>query len=441
MLETKQIKKSGKLHIYFFVLLTMMCVSGCMSTSGEKPVITTINIVDRNGLSETINTPDRLEKYEQVDFLQPQPYQKVLRVYGRDAEGNVCSYLTSYHPNGQAKQYLEVINSRAFGKYYEWHTNGKRKLEANVIGGAAEINPSAQTTWLFDGTNTVWDEEGNLVAVLKYAKGVLEGDSTYYHPNGKVWKNVPYVDDKIEGMVEIFLHDGTLLQRTAYVKGIQDGCAMRYWDKDRVASEEHYSQGLMQSARYYDLQNNLVTEINNGNGYRALFGKQGVAELHEYHQGIPEGEVKIFDTRELLVKFYHVKNGLKHGEEIEYYEEPHFVDKATAKPKPKISLNWCDGVIQGIVKTWYRNGQLESRREMSSNDKHGVLTAWYQEGSMMMIEEYDHGKLIKGEYYPKGEKRPVSIIAEGKGTATIFDSNGNFLKKVLYMQSKPIDGS
>lgn len=426
------------MYKYLGLILLLFC-SACMSKVEEKPTMTTINVVDRNGLSETINSADRLQQYENVDFLQPQPYQKVLRVYGRDAAGNVNSYLTSYHANGQPKQYLEIVNSRAFGDYREWHANGTLRVEAHVIGGTAEFNNSAETSWLFDGTNSVWDEEGNMVAVLNYSKGILQGDSTYYHTNGKIWKKIPYVDDQIEGVLEVFLNDGTLLQRTAYVKGVHDGCSTRYWNKDQIASEEHFNNGLLQTARYYNLKGVLVTEINNGNGYRTLFGKQDVAEIHEYYHGVPKGEVKIFDTRQLLVKVYHVKNGLKHGEEIEYFEEPPFVKKEAVQLRPKMSLNWYEGKIQGVTKTWYRNGQLESQREMSSNEKHGVLTAWYQEGSMMMIEEYEHGKLLKGEYYQKGDRRPVSFIADGKGTATFFDPSGNFLKKVLYAQSRPMD--
>ena len=91
------------------------------------PVLTSINIVDRNGLTETINNPERLDKYGCVDFLQPQSYQKVLRIYSRDAEGNVPACITSYHSNGYPHQYLEVVNSRACGAYQEWYPNGSKK--------------------------------------------------------------------------------------------------------------------------------------------------------------------------------------------------------------------------------------------------------------------------------------------------------------------------
>ena len=97
--------------------------------------LTSINLVDKNGLSETISTQDRLKEYERVNFLSNQPYAKVLRVYARDHLGNTRTFLNTYHPNGQPKQYLKAVNNRAYGQYREWHPEGVLKLEAFVISG------------------------------------------------------------------------------------------------------------------------------------------------------------------------------------------------------------------------------------------------------------------------------------------------------------------
>ncbi|MBA2727695.1 MAG: hypothetical protein H0U49_05930, partial [Parachlamydiaceae bacterium] len=65
------------------------------------------------------------------------------------------------------------------------------------------------------------------------------------------------------------------------------------------------------------------------------------------------------------------------------------------------------------------------------------LTAWYADGNMMLIEEYDHDKLLKGEYYKKGDRFPVSTVLDGKGIVTFFDADGILLKKVNYRNGKP----
>ena len=226
-----------------FIFL-LLCGAGCARTTSE-PSLVSINIIDRNGLSETISTPDRLNQYANVDFLSNQPYQKVLRVYGRDCEGNITACITSYHPNGHIRQYLDVVNNRAFGAYREWHENGVLKLETHIIGGDADINTTAEKSWLFEGCSQVWDEEGRQVAQIQYENGELEGTSVYYHPNSTIWKLIPYHLGQIEGNSKIFLEDGTLLQETEFCTGVKEGPSRRYWDGEQLAADECYETGLL----------------------------------------------------------------------------------------------------------------------------------------------------------------------------------------------------
>lgn len=398
------------------------------------PQLTSINIIDRNGFSETISLSDRLKNYEDVDFLSSLPYQKVLRIYGQEGLGDVLSYITSYYPNGQPQQYLEVVNGRACGCYKEWHSNGILKAEACVIGGEADITPNAIRSWLFDGLNRAWNDQGILLAEIIYEKGVLEGISTYYHECGTIWKTEPYCRGVLEGTVEIFRTNGEMLQTVQYSQGVKHGPSIRYWAPGVIAADEQFHSGLLVSGAYFDIKGEKISEIINGCGSRAIFGKSAIAELQEYRQGEQDGEIRLFNGGGQLVAVYNTKNGLKHGLETLYYEGV-FVEK----PIPKLSLGWVEGKVQGIAKTWYPDGTLESQREISNNSKNGLLTAWYKDGSIMLIEEYERDKLIKGDYFRKNEKIPVSRVIQGKGTATLFDADGNYTRKVNYYNNRPVD--
>jgi antitoxin component YwqK of YwqJK toxin-antitoxin module len=424
-------------RLFSFLILTYFLVTtqSCIPQKNQDEKLMSINLIDREGLSETISNDERLKKYEAIDFLSSQPYQKVLRVYNRNACGEMPAYVTSYHANGQLKQYLEIVNGRAFGTYREWYSNSNLKVQATIIGGEADITMAAEKTWLFDGLSQAWDEDGNLEAQIPYERGVLQGVSTYYHPNGTIWKTVPFVNDQIQGLYSIYLNDESLLSTAEYKNGVQQGAAIRYWKNDLIASEETYCDGLLMQGKYYDPCKELVSEVNDGSGFRALFSRTGVAELQEYRHGSLEGEVRLFDSKGLLMRIYHIKKALKNGEEIDFYKK---IDRS-GKRLPKISVNWVDDKIQGLVKTWYENGSQESQREMSNNSKNGLATAWYQDGSLMLIEEYDRDKIVRGEYYKKGEKIPVSLINAGKGTATLYDPDGNFLRKISYINGIPLD--
>lgn len=424
------------LIIFTLLLLLSACAAQkqCVEYEPPPPILVSINIIDRNGMSETINTLERLQQYANVDFLSPQPYQKVLRVFARDMEGNISSYITSYHENGYPRQYLEVVNSRAYGAYQEWHSNGVQKIDAHIIGGNADIVEGAERTWIFDGCCNVWDENGRQVASIPYAAGQLEGESVYYHQNGTVWKNIPYHKNKIDGVMNILQEDGTPFQHTCYQNGLKEGESTRYWNAFQIAAEENYYDGFLAFGRYYDLNGDCIAQIDEGKGLRAIFSKDCLCELHEYHNGVLDGKIQVFDKYGRIVKSYHMKNDVKQGEEICYYDAPRI--KKTLSPK--ISMNWYDGKMQGVVKTWYENGQQESQKEMSNNKKNGHSTIWYDDGSLMMIEEYNIDKLVKGEYYVKGERISVSDVIDGKGTATIFAPDGTFQRKVVYLNGKPV---
>jgi antitoxin component YwqK of YwqJK toxin-antitoxin module len=399
----------------------------------DPPCLTGISLVDRNGLSETINNAERLEQYVTVDFLTPQPYQKVLCIFSRDMRGNIPAKIYSYHPNGSLRQYLEILNGRASGTYREWHPNGTLKISARIMEGVGDLVEEAQRSWIFDGLCEAWDEKGVLIAQLPYNKGLQEGVVRYYFPDGSLHKQIPCVSNQAEGVMEIYCQNGALLQSSSYHEGKLDGPSTRFWEGMKIATEEEYSDGLLLRGRYYDSNGTCIAQVDEGNGMRAIFGKKALAELHEYHYGVLDGKVQQFDEKGRLYKSYHVKNGCKHGEEVVYY----CLNRLQLQPLPKLSVSWYEGKIQGIVKTWYDNGTQESQKEWSNNKKNGHNTAWYRDGSLMMIEEYEQDILVRGEYYDKEEKVPVSTVEEGEGLATLFDAEGNFVQKVHYLHGTP----
>lgn len=421
-----------------YLLAHLFLFSGCyrmypLIMTDPTPKLVSINIIDRNGLTEIVSSKDRLEQYENVNFLEPQPYQKVLRVYSRDSQGNIRAFITSYHPNGLPKQYLEVMNSRAHGAYREWHPNGTLRIDAYVVNGTADIVNDAEQTWAFDGECIVQNDKGEKEASFFYDKGDLEGIATYYHPNGMPWKLIPYHQNKIEGSLKTYLENGELLQQIDYCNGVREGASLRYWEDGKLSTEEFYSEGFLAKGRYYDPSGALISQVDEGNGYRALFSKDALCELQQCKGGVLEGEVKIFDERNRLASLFHIKEGLKHGEEICYYTHT----SPFQKHIPKILLTWYEGKIQGTVKTWYDNGVQESQKEMSNNKKNGHSTVWYRNGNLMMIEEYESEKLIKGEYYSKDEKLLVGEVRHGKGTSVIFDAEGTLLRKINYENGMP----
>lgn len=425
------------LRIILSILFFLIVVFGCAAKPRgySQPKLASITLVDNDGMTETISNPDRLKKYNCIDFLCPQQYQKVLRVYTRNEYGDVPACVTCYHPNGQIRNYLDVYNGRAYGYFREWHKNGNQKVEALVIGGEADLTKDAKKTWLFDGVSHVWDDEGRIMAEVPYSKGELQGVSVTYHENGSVWKKTPFNKNVPHGMSEIYRENGELLQSINYIQGKREGASYKYWECEKISSDEIFECDKLITGRYYDRSGTLVSKIDRGNGFRSIFGKEGLVELHEYRGGILEGEIRIFARDMRLAKTYYLKNGVKHGDEIHYFEKL----SSDGKPIPKLSMNWKEGKLQGIVKSWYDTGAIESHREVSNNKKSGVSRAWYKDGTLMMIEEYDQNKLVRGEYFKIGDKTPTTKVVFGRGVATLFDGDGLFIRKIPYQNGYPTD--
>lgn len=420
------------LNAILFLGLVSLATACAPNGKDAHDTLTSINLIDRNGMSQTISTKDRLKSYAAMDFCKPAPYQKVMRVY-RNESGGTHSVITSYHANGELKQYLEVQNGRAYGAYREYSAAGVLKLEAFLVGGIADLTPAAEGTWLFDGDAKAWDDEGHPTALIPYVKGSLSGVSVYYHPNGTVAKTAPYKDGKIHGTLEAFDLVGRLIEKTPYLEGKAEGLSERFWATTGTpAAEEKFADGKLQTGVYYDVNGGLISEITDGHGYRAIYMNDALAELQQYQNGRLEGEVKSFSGPNKLKRLYHIIDGIKDGEDIVYYDGP-----ACSKPQPKMSVHWHQGKLQGTIKTWYDNGQIESQREISDNKKHGLCTAWYRDGNLMMIEEYEADRLKKGEYHEKGSDSPASRILDGNGVATLFGGDGSFLRKVEYFNGEP----
>lgn len=413
-----------KKYSFFLVFL-----AACSMHKEHSDHLASIHIVDRNGFTETLSGVERLAAYEKVNFLEPQPYQKVQRTFHRNAENKNISLITSYHPNGHIWQYLETLDGRAHGLYREWHPNGILKLEAHLLEGAGDLHPLAHASWVFDGTCLVFDEEENKIAEFFYTKGALSGTSRYYHPNGKVWKELPYKNHALDGFLCVYDESGFTIEHIPYQKDIRHGRAYGLWTEGKPQYEEEYVEGLLMRGEYFDAQGKLIAQIEGGMGTKAVFKEGTAIQIVEYQQGVEEGRVKILDKEGNVKSFYTIKNGVKNGEEWEYY---------AGSQVPKLLVIWQDDKIQGTCKTWYPQGNVESQKEMHNNLKHGLSFAWYASGDLMLMEEYDLGLLVRGSYFKKGDKYPVSKVERGEGVATLHTAQGAFLQKIPYEKGVPL---
>ncbi len=418
---------------HLIILFFIGWLSGCSHMNQQNNPIISVQTIDRNGFRETINSGERLKAYQKVNFFAPQPYEKVMRLYSRTDEGKTPACLTTYHENGQIYQYLELLNGRAFGTFREWHPNGKLHIDAMVIEGLGSLSKEAQLGWIFDGICRVFDDRSNLEAEFNYEKGLMEGFAFYYFSNGKIEKQVPYKKNLIDGIVFSYNEQGEVLEKTTYEKGKRQGLSIFKGDKNHPPFSETYKDDLLISGIYHDFSGAIISKVEQGYGEKTIYDHGHLFSIERYQNGVVRGRIKHYDENGNLYNSFMIQEGLKHGEEWIY-----FPPSDDQKLQPKLYITWMHDRIHGIRRTWYLNGILESETEMSDNEKQGLSSAWYQDGSLMFIETYHRGRLVSGEYREKGKETPISYVEEGEGKVTLFDSEGHLLEEVTYKRGVPV---
>lgn len=412
------------------MVLSLLCLA--LSSCASQYKLATVHLVDTNGFSHTITTPTRLEQFESVDFLSQQPYKKVFRTWKEKVKEGGRSVLTSYYPSGQIMQYLEGRGGKAWGSYREWHENGHLRVHVRVIAGQLDFGQASEDSWIFDGLSEAFDDQGCLEAQIPYVHGSKEGLAKLYHTSGKLWQQMSYKNDALDGEHLGWYEDGQLFFRQQHKSGNLDGKCERYWQDNKLAAQEIYEIGVLVFARYYNCDGQLLGSVDDKEGTRVVFGKNGPVEIQTIHHGLVEGPINFFDDHGHLCHQVHVVGGLKHGVETFYYE-----CKQSQTPQPKISMQWKEGLLHGTVRTWYETGQLQTEKQMIQEQIHGPCVAYYPDGSARLIENYEHGLLVHGDYFAPGSAQPVCSVQDGNGRALIYSSHGETEREIQYLEGLP----
>lgn len=219
-----------------------------------------------------------------------------------------------FYDNGKevARQILNKQGAvvKESGKTYtghakEFYSNGSLKREAYFENG------------LPHGKVSIYDQNGRLIAVEKYEKGLKNGQTLLYNfvhnvlsketidykdglingkhqlfgPNGKVLLLEEYKDDKLNGTREIFFENGKCSSRENYKDDKLEGTRQYYYESGQLLYEESYANGKLQGQRkgYYPdgslyLQENYLNGLLEGK--RIIFNQNGQINLQEnYKEG------------------------------------------------------------------------------------------------------------------------------------------------------------
>jgi uncharacterized protein len=379
----------------------------------------------------------------------------IVSVLYAQVEINPNGYNKIYYENGKISSEGYMRNGQPDGFWKTYHKNGFIKSEGN------------RKDYKLDSIWTFYSDSGKVILKITYFEGkkngirttyqedeitdenfvndVKQGFSYTYYPDGKMWKEINFIDGLEEGIGKEYAQtDGRVIKLINYKKGfitdfeninkidnanMKQGNWMGFYEDGTVKWEGEYKNDLKNGYfKEYSREGNLITTQKYIDGIL----QEEVAELAKldikteyyptgkpkivasYKNNVPEGVRREYSPDGKIVAGYIFKTGILLGEGI--------IDEAGIKDG-----SWKEYYPNGMLKNfgvyekgkridkwkfYHPNGQLEQTGAYNKEGKEeGVWSWYYATGSLLREESYFNGK-IDGhsvEYDETGQ-----IVAEGE---------------------------
>lgn len=255
--------------------------------------------------------------------------------------------------NGIVKEYNEYgnqlvaehnfINGKKEG-IYKFYIKGELYSEVNYVNGKKEGQEYVyiqdqkylSSFWVNDkleGKRTLYSDNGQVDEIYNYVNGKLEGKRIQYL-DGRVISTFNYVNGKKEGKYEYFFENGGISQVCYYKNDRKEGKELFYWNDGSLRGEKNWVNGIQE-------------------GY-SIDRKGDIKETSCYYlHGKRNGEW-----------MYHDDNG------------------------EKIVCTYVNDKLDGIVKTYYPNGNIHATYMMKIINGESTPV-----GKATIYNKYQNGKI------------------------------------------------
>ena len=147
-----------------------------------------------------------------TDQPQPDAYAAVAALKPR--QPNWRTEIMKAYPNGNLETVVlyepEIAGGEHPVKQVIFYENGRIKNEID-LGVVEEDSPSIKewgSRFIPHGARIDLSPEGNLVQLIQYKLGVMEGERRTFYPNGKVGFKGSYSSGKLDGAAQSFFENG-----------------------------------------------------------------------------------------------------------------------------------------------------------------------------------------------------------------------------------------
>lgn len=368
------------------------------------------------------------------------------------------AYTTYYYEGGAKSSEGYLREGKPDGYWKSFYRNGVLKTEGN------------RKNFLLDGPWIFYDDEGNKTLEINYRDDQKSGLRKSYK-NDAVVKEEKFVEDMLQGFTRIYLLTGELKKEVPYENDRENGLGYEYGEDNRVITLQTYKSGVLtkqQRINRYDEQTQkqglwvsfysnrntkvegpYVNDLKNGywkyyqpNGNLIRVEKWIMGELQVNAQEVAKVEIKQTlnpNTGKLAFKGA-FRNGKPEGVHREYDDEGNVI---ASKIYDK-GIVLFEGIVdeegrkQGPWKEFYPTGELKAEGSYKDNLKIKLWKYYYINGDIEQTGRYVRGQAdgIWTWYYENRQvwREEEFILGEEEGPSVEYSDSGSVIAKGSYIE-------
>jgi antitoxin component YwqK of YwqJK toxin-antitoxin module/Tfp pilus assembly protein PilF len=333
--------------------------------------------------------------------------------------------------NEEVYHYNDNGNLASIGKQKTGSTEQKHGdwLIINEDGGIEEKGQYVDDK--LDGVWQIYWPNGQVKQHLIFHEDKLNGNILTYHPNGVIAGKFPFVNGKKEGLQEGFLSSGKLSSSYNYQDGKPNGKNVVYYVNEGYMRESFFVAGkpdgkVTETWLNGAMKSELTAKDSLYEGPARTWYPYSTQETEGFYlAGISSGKfVNYFSNGSKSAEGEYDDNEELTGKRIRYFRN--------GKVQSEES-NYTNGKITGMAVTYFQNGAIRYKRSYK-DDKTIKLECFDANGKSLYIADESKGRINFRTYYPDGILETEGDLLDDKrdGKWIIYNPQGKIVQDLMY---------
>jgi antitoxin component YwqK of YwqJK toxin-antitoxin module len=330
------------------------------------------------------------------------------------SKGNKNGKQVIYFPNGKKQIERNLAGGYFDGPYNLYFDNGqlrfKREYKEGLLWNESKLYNNRGVAMQIgnfkngDGELYMYDDYGNVMLVCTYSGGKRNGPAKEYYVNGKVSREMNYVNDSINGPEKRYNENGVKTQESTIVKGKYEGAYKYFYPNGKLRAEYFYKNGIFNSV--ISTLDTLGNPLPNG----------------DFVNG--NGVVLYYDDSCRLKSSSTYKNGIRNGMHTFYFPNS----------KPQYQYNLVNDTLQGIDRIFFANGNLFREGNVINGLWDGPVKQNFIDGKPSNEMVYKKGVLWNVNYQldTTGKKVNHGNFRDGSGKLIYYTDSGYVISEITY---------